>query len=63
MTEGEVVEHLRLNYYHYSPWAHPYYEHAFRAPDVERLWQLLLWVDPKSIRLLPEEERQRIELN
>ena len=63
MTEGEAVEHLRLNYYHYSPWAHPYYEHAFRAPDVERLWQLLLWVDPKSIRLLPEEERQSIELN
>ena len=51
LTREEAEEHLRLNHYHYSPWAHPFYDHAFRAPDVEMLWRLLLSVDASSLRL------------
>lgn len=41
LTEDDAKAHLRLNHYHYSPDAHTYVEHAWRAPQLERFFKAL----------------------
>lgn len=41
LTEKAAREHLQRNDYHYSDDAHTYCMCAWRAPDVERLWNIL----------------------
>ena len=41
LTEKAAREHLEKNDYHYSDDAHTYCMHAWRSPDVKRLWKIL----------------------
>ena len=41
LTKHEAKDHLKSNYYHYSPKAHTYAMTAWRAPKVERLLEIL----------------------
>lgn len=39
LTEDEAERHLRENKHHYSPDAHTYIKHFWRAPDVKRFFE------------------------
>lgn len=41
LTEDDAKDHLQRNHYHYSPDAHDYIEHAWRAPELTRFFQAL----------------------
>lgn len=41
LTNRECKAHIKSNYYHYSPDAHSYAMTAWRAPEVEKLWNIL----------------------
>lgn len=45
LTLHEAEEHLKANYYHYTPKAHTYAMHAWRSPEVAQLIKLLHTVD------------------
>ena len=42
LTESDAKEHLRKNYYHYSPKAHTYVCHIWRAPKLEAFLKALI---------------------
>lgn len=42
LTESDAEEHLKKNYYHYSPKAHTFVETAFRAPKLEAFLAALM---------------------
>lgn len=42
LTESDAEEHLRKNYYHYSPKAHTYVCHSWRAPKLEAFLSALM---------------------
>ena len=41
LTETDAKEHLRRNHYHYSPDAHTYVKHSWRAPELEKFFKAL----------------------
>lgn len=41
LTNKECKAHIKTNYYHYPEDAHPYAMTAWRAPQVEKLWNIL----------------------
>lgn len=41
LTKAEAKLHIELNHYHYTSEAHTYAMTAWRAPQVERLWNIL----------------------
>jgi transcriptional regulator with XRE-family HTH domain len=41
ITKQEAKDHLEANHYHYTEEAHTYAMTAWRAPKVERLWNIL----------------------
>lgn len=41
LTEDDAESHLKLNHYHYSPDAHSYVEHAWRAPELSGFFKAL----------------------
>lgn len=42
LTETDAERHLKLNHYHYSPDAHTYVKHAWRAPALEKFFTNLM---------------------
>lgn len=49
LTYVEAESHLKANYYHYDKDAHPYCMMANRAPDVEKLYNILHHVDFEAL--------------
>lgn len=41
LTEDDAETHLKLNHYHYSPDAHTYVDHAWRAPKLTEFFKAL----------------------
>lgn len=41
LTEEDAEDHLKANHYHYSPDAHTYVDHAWRAPKLKEFFQAL----------------------
>lgn len=41
LTEDDAEAHLKANHYHYSPDAHTYVDHAWRAPKLTAFFQAL----------------------
>jgi hypothetical protein len=41
LTETDAINHLKLNYYHYSHNAHNFVEHAWRAPELSEFFNNL----------------------
>ena len=41
LTETDAKRHLELNHYHYSPDAHTYVKHVWRAPRTEAFLRAL----------------------
>lgn len=41
LTETDAKRHLEANHYHYSPDAHTYVKHAWRAPELKEFFQAL----------------------
>lgn len=50
LTEEDAESHLKLNHYHYSPNAHTYVEHAWRAPRLKAFLEALnrIFIEPKE---------------
>lgn len=42
LTETDAENHLKQNHYHYSPKAHTYVMHAWRAPELKNFIEALL---------------------
>lgn len=59
MTRKEAERHLSLNHYHYAADAYVYYEHAFRSPDVERLWKFLRCLDLQDSTIVLDMDKEK----
>ena len=56
LTLREAEEHLKANYYHYTPQAHTYGMCAWRSPEVAQLIKLLHTVDFDELEKLVSKE-------